>query len=354
MITQSDIRELIPHYYRKRVIFKEVKQNTINGNPFIAGVRGLNNNSLLLFMYNLENLEHMQTLGASLELIVWHELYHYLFGHLYVDPTAYKQPRLNIAMDCEINSYLLIPEEIAPSLAVAGNYALPTHKTWQYYYEHLPEDVGQPQDMPGCSMDKGQQDAITELAGTLVGDEYSLDTTALPPTPVIAHKYPNARGLTAAIDRVLTAEAGYYSRDRSLTKPHKTKGIGYAGKKRNEQPRVLIALDSSGSITSEMHRAFCSSIRRLCTDLQPTIIEFDDCIRHVGRKLSGKYWGGGTNFETVQEYAIAHTYNTIIWFTDCEGSFQQDNILHILVQWGSCSTRPVRFKDIPYTHAEGV
>lgn len=334
------IRSCIPPHIRKRCILRETTAN------IVMGVRGINNHALILLVYNPDRLRQITT-THPLQHIVWHELFHYIFGHVYEPPAtdaAYAKKR-NVAMDCQINSYIdWTPGQIT-TIAHPTNWGLPIKLTWREYMDLLPELPEAPQDS-ACSMDnQGDGEMSRALEEAAVAEGHTLDVR--PPAPTKNAPRGRTRNILSQVTRVLEEEAGYYSRYRSLTRPHKTKGVGYAGRKKAAQPKVMVALDASGSISTEQHSAFMATIRRLMSEIRPLIVEFDDSIRHIGRGLSGKYWGGGTNFELVQNLATTRGYDTIIWFTDCEGSFIKDDIYHVLCNIsGTTGARPSRFKNI--------
>lgn len=334
------IRECIPVHLRSRMILRETNAD------IVAGIRGVNNHSLMLLIYNPDKLRQMST-THPLKNIVWHELFHYIFGHVYepvVSDRAYLTKR-NIAMDCQINSYIYWTPEQLKSIAHPLNWDLPVKLSWREYMDLLPDDP-QPTTDTVCSIDTDCGDEVTRVAKDIAREEgYRLDSTSAMPIKTAARG--KARNVMSQITRVLEEEVGYYSRYPSMTRPHKVKGLGYAGKKKATQPKVLVALDASGSITTEQHSTFMTTVRRIMSEIRPLIIEFDDRIRHTGKGLSGKYWGGGTNFSLVQQFAASRGYDTIVWFTDCEGEFIEDDIYHIVCNIGGRSdARPVRHTNI--------
>lgn len=97
-------------------------------------------------------------------------------------------------------------------------------------------------------------------------------------------------------------------------------GMGDAGKGR----RVLVALDVSSSVSAADQRDFLNVARSL-KDVEATFITFSSCAQEF--KLSDKTFktGGGTNFDSVQEYAQSMTPQPtmIVMITDGQGWFMR-------------------------------
>jgi len=335
--------------------------------PAPAGTAMTKDHQHILLVYNAKLCQEVIDEGIPLETVGVHELYHYLFSHLYIQPVseiqtlidkAIKTPenliekekefldkyqeKLLMSCDCEVNSY--IPSLQRAPFCFPQMFDLPLYQSWDWYFEKIvvppqPKGQGKGQDHGKCSMGlppeqrQALKDALKDTAKAL---GYDLEEN---PTPVKLNPAPMPgrvkRGVRAAIERILGKELeNCFEKARTFAKPHKFKEDGYPGRKLIEGPKLIFAIDCSGSTTGEQQKSYYEITRRLLKEYNATVIEFDDKIKHIGKKPSFTQWGGGTSFEPVQKKAKEMGVDAVIWFTDACGSWDQDlalGIKHIVI-----------------------
>jgi predicted metal-dependent peptidase len=112
-----------------------------------------------------------------------------------------------------------------------------------------------------------------------------------------------------------------------------------------ETVKIVVALDTSGSIIDDVLKYFMSEVISICQtfeNLEMTVICCDADVKSVGKvytindvdkiELSG---GGGTSFVPVFEYCeeFLTDFNALIYFTDGYGDFPNPNDVNIKTLW---------------------
>ena len=94
------------------------------------------------------------------------------------------------------------------------------------------------------------------------------------------------------------------------------------GSKRNTISKLLVALDTSGSVTDAQLRQFISEMNGLVHLCQTDVIQFDTQLYGDPMTLSKKIKSfevkgrGGTDFAPPIKYFLDHNYDGLIMFTD--------------------------------------
>lgn len=107
----------------------------------------------------------------------------------------------------------------------------------------------------------------------------------------------------------------------TIHRPSKRYGV-HPGVRVRRRQRLLVAVDTSGSLSREEQAGFFSEIRFLArTGAEVTILEFDSEVKRVypyrGQRPAFLVGGGDTNFLPVLEYANAgERWDGLIVFTD--------------------------------------
>jgi predicted metal-dependent peptidase len=111
---------------------------------------------------------------------------------------------------------------------------------------------------------------------------------------------------------------------------------GLPGWAREIESRIVICVDTSGSIDSEQLNAFMAECRAITAlaGLTVVLIAADAVVSQI--ILPGEPFptvlggGGGTDFEPALEAARKHDPNCVIYFTDGDGEFPTSCPLHVL------------------------
>jgi len=288
--------------------------------------------------------------------ILKHELLHICLGHLTGNleetlsvRTEQERKLLNIAMDMEVNSN--IPEFLTGKYdcCIASQIGEENHKGTLYYYRKLRRL---------CQSQNGSQ-TIEKLSEGQKDDHSNLNQgQVLTSAEVqVAQSHINAKMVDAAEQTTKshgTIPSGLESLLKELMKPHKEVfnwkayfrrllGTMYdvnikttrckpskrfemaAGIKHKKKSKILVAVDTSGSVSDEELGEFFSEIRYIYkAGANITIMEFDVKIQKTyeySGKFTGKIHGrGGTDFNPPVNYYAKHLkeYSSMVMFSDGE------------------------------------
>lgn len=276
--------------------------------------------------------ELMERSGVNATTLIQHEFLHYLLGHLSINHTSSKTEeehiKENIAKDCEVNSELPELWDLGPECCCTHrHFEAPPHLFWERYLPFIPDEKVK-QHVTTCSLALSEEEMkklgeMIEQEMEAQGEKASLDPPQVqkknerrPPKA-----YPPS--ILQQLDKIMASEVpGYMDKEQSWVKPHKFLPLR-RGKIKSIQPKILVAVDCSGSTQGNVLQEFFQAVTRLLSDLRCEILEFSESICHVGKHPSGNLWGGGTNFRCVQEYVWKHDYDCVIWFTDGEDMFHK-------------------------------
>jgi predicted metal-dependent peptidase len=118
---------------------------------------------------------------------------------------------------------------------------------------------------------------------------------------------------------------------RTLKRPHRRVPDYPWGRRKEEQTRIVVAVDNSGSVSTRLLNRFFGEILKLSAisnDVQ--VIVADSDVHKVFQLKSEKDFqrvegGGGTDFNPAIQYANTHfrDYDLMIYLTDGECSFPE-------------------------------
>jgi len=280
-------------------------------------------------------LEYNPTYLASLSphqqaAVLEHELRHILHRHL--ERQGMRDPqRWNIACDMAINSHIAhIPAHaLQPPAHLWG-------KSAEEIYDCLPADSGcaaehccltDAPDEAQEALDSAYRQLLSE-AQRRFGPERIADELRRPAVDISG---------TDAVWLTPQGELGvpwldilaHYSQcqahRRSLARPDR-RGLSPWGRVRERQPRVVVALDTSGSIDAALGAAFLAELHRIrphCLVL--TVILADQAVHAVlpfEELASTSFIGrGGTDFSAAITYVNLHlsNYDLCVYLTDGHG-----------------------------------
>jgi len=336
--------------------------------------------------YQLYINEHFwDILSANQHIgLLKHELLHIAFFHITDYEHLTDQEIANIAMDIEINQYIdkdLLP----PGPQLPESYPelkLEPKKGTQYYYDKLMQGkkagncpnlnamlaagamgIAIPGDGSGDGKGGGQMVKIRGKGGGEIevqlpdhstwGEFEELDeaTKKLIKTQTghllseVADQVSKSRGtvpgeMAEILERIKQLEPpkfnwrGYLRRFvggsvKTFTKMSKSKPnfrfLDNPGLKHKQRRRILVAVDTSGSVSTNELKEFLGEINHIHrTGTEVIIAQCDAAIKHLGKfdpkqdfKISGR---GGTSFHPVTDYYDANfrKFNCLIYLTDGE------------------------------------
>ena len=130
-------------------------------------------------------------------------------------------------------------------------------------------------------------------------------------------------------------------RRATRARPNRRYGYINPGSKRNYTSKVLVAFDTSGSVSDSQLKYFATELNGLIDHVKVDLVQFDWVIqgepepyekKHKSIKILGR---GGTNFEPVITLADSMKYDGLIIFTDGYAPFPPKPKARML--WAVCT-----------------
>jgi len=283
------------------------------------------------------NPKYWNTLSDELQVsLLLHEVYHIVFQHMFLWNLFNNKELLNIAADAEVNSYIknLGPDWIHPS-----RFNLESKQGTKFYYENIQlngvyckaidNHDNWENDFQSCS------DAEKQLIQNQINTQIKSAAEQIMKT---RGKIPGE--LSVIIDELFKVKPrifnwkAYFRRmlgyifDINIRKTRKKESNRFpeaAGIKHKKKVSILIAVDTSGSVSNQELSDFFSEISHIYkAGARVTILECDTKIS-ANYEFTGKFTGkvhgrGGTNFQPPVDYYREHLkeYSALIYFTDGE------------------------------------
>lgn len=281
--------------------------------------------------------------------LLCHEVYHIVFQHMFLWDSFPNKEVLGLAADCEVNSYLnnLDNSWVTPSI-----WNLPLRQGTKFYYEEIIKQSQQQsnnensysnndnlktkddhsqwgKDFHECSDAEKQliQNQINnqiktaaeqtiKMRGTIPAELQEIVNELLKPKPRIFDWKLYFRRMLGSIY------------DINIKKTRRKESIRFpesAGIKHKKKVSILVAVDTSGSVSNEELKDFFNEITYIYkAGARITILECDARIsanyEYTG-KWTGKVHGrGGTDFQPVIDYYRNNKkdYAALVYFTDGE------------------------------------
>ena len=264
--------------------------------------------------------------------VLEHEANHILHGHLTENWSMFPdKTRLNYAMDAEINNYI---DNLPKDCIKPEKYNLMPFLGTKYYYEHLPEDIKEPEfDIH----DWKDFENLSDAEKTIIKNQIDhIAKTAAEETQKMQGKIP--AGLEDYIKNLFKKKerifdwTKYFRRligtaiDVQLRKSRKRESIRFpdaSGIKHKKKSNIVVVVDTSGSVSDKELVQFFNEIYYVWSaGTNVTIIENDAAIQRIYQysgKWDGKVTGrGGTIFTDSVKWINDHRrdYQTAVFFTD--------------------------------------
>lgn len=305
------------------------------------------------------NPEYWETLDDIQQLnLIQHEIYHIVFQHMFMTPFFKNHEVLNVAADCEVNSYLQNLDDtwIVPSMFNAesklgtkvyydiimsqtpppppqggggsnGSNGLPDtkddHSSWDKEFKECSDAEKQLIQNQINSQIKTAAEQTMKMRGTIPAEMKAIVDELFKPKPRVFDWKAYFRRMLGSIYDINIKKT---RRKESIRFP------GAAGIKHKKKVSILVAVDTSGSVNDEELKDFFSEITYIYkVGARITILECDAEIsanyEYTG-KWTGKVHGrGGTDFQPVIDYYRKNIkdYAALVYFTDGECSIP-DNV----------------------------
>lgn len=283
--------------------------------------------------------------------VLLHELHHISLNHLIINKDFENHKRFNIAADAEVNCYI---SNLPEGTIYAKNLGFEDRMGAKWYYEHLNARSSSNNSNQNGDGNNGSTslenldsfddhshwkefDNLTETEKTLIQNEidYKLKNAAeetfkqrgtIPGClkeiiEELFKKNPPIYNWKSHFRRILSTEI-----DTQFKKTYKRLSKRFPnspGIKLKRKISILIAVDTSGSVSKEELAEFFTEINHIHqTGAKVTVLECDTIIQKKWEfkgiqdiKISGR---GGTDFEPAIEYYKTHKseYSLFVFFTD--------------------------------------
>lgn len=322
-------------------------------------------NGRIKLVYNTEFLSKLS--DSSAVEILKHECLHLINDHINRSQGAKEKNMLkhkmeNIAQDCAINQYLdnKVIEEIG-GVTLNKFRELLSHKpedfelkpkmTYEYYYDLLEQEKEARENQQG---DQGEgQGSLGDQLSDMEMDDHgqfgemdALDKAMLEEKIKEAAEQARASGagrLPSEVEELLELKKkptqnwkrllkrfvgqGVKANNKSSrSRRNRRYGIKVAGKKKDHIARILVVLDTSGSMTwGNRTEKVLSELYGIWKEMPDNRLDITECDAQIQKvftydgktdfKISGR---GGTDMEPALEYADKNKYDGVIFLTDGE------------------------------------
>ena len=300
------------------------------------------------------NPEYWETQDDIQQLnLIQHEVYHIVFQHMFMTPFFKNHEVLNVAADCEVNSYLqnldntwiipsmfnaepklgtktyydIIMNQTPPPLPQRGgdgngSNGLPNtkddHSSWGKEFQECSDAEKQLIQNQINSQIKTAAEQTIKMRGTIPAEMQAIVDELFKPKPRVFDWKAYFRRMLGSIYDINIKKT---RRKESIRFP------GAAGIKHKKKVSILVAVDTSGSVNDEELKDFFSEITYIYkAGARITILECDAAIS-ANYEYTGKWTGkvhsrGGTDFQPVIDYYRKNIkdYAALVYFTDGECS----------------------------------
>lgn len=300
----------------------------------------------------LVNKEYFYSLSdAHRAGLLMHEMLHLAMQHL-LRGKDLDNKLANIAMDIAINQY--IPAELLPPGALLpALYNLTPNKSFEHYYIELQKRKVDPQEqtldehnwdsplntdeeLDGSSefpadaqlSEEMKEEVIKRIVENAVAESEQSKPGSVPIQISEELEKRQIRKSKINWQQKLRNYIGKrYGNEYESTRnrPNRRLGLGAPGTKRVDAPKVLIAIDESGSVSDNMVMDLISEVKWILNIIadKTEVVFFDteivksimlDKLREVPKRVAS----GGTNFQAVINYANTKHPDLLIMLTDGE------------------------------------
>lgn len=309
----------------------------------------------LALYYNPDFVDKLNS--TELRSVLKHEALHILLHHLTrAKHFAYNPRGYNIAADCAINCHI---EGLPDGALYPNQFGLDSNQSSEYYYEKLKKEA---EDKHG-----GDFDEVIQGKGDTVDDHSMWDDFD---DDIIEEKVRNiaekaikeqekkgwgnisgnlAGQIIAANKPVVNwkKEARWFinklvmmGRRSTRMRPNRRYGVAQPGSKRNYTSRLLVAFDTSGSVSDTQLEYFATELNGMIDHVQVDFVQFDTQIHGKPEsysKRAGKIaikGRGGTCFAPVIHLADEQKYDGLVIFTDGYAPFPAKPKTRVM--WAVC------------------
>jgi predicted metal-dependent peptidase len=291
----------------------------------------------LALYYNPDFIEGLTP--TELRSVLKHEALHVLLHHLTRAKHFAFNPRgYNIAADCAINCHIEgLPEgALYPKL-----FGLEDNQSSEWYYERLKKEAEEKNkdfnelagEAGGDTVDDHSmwdefdddivEEKIRNIAEKAIKEQEKKGWGDIPgnlAAQIIAANKPIVNWKKEV--RWFINKLVLMGRMNTRMRPHRRYGIDSPGSKRDYTSKLLVAFDTSGSVSDSQLEYFATELNGMIDHIEAHFIQFDTQIYGEPKaftKKAGKIdikGRGGTNFHPVIQLAEEKNYDGVVIFTD--------------------------------------
>jgi predicted metal-dependent peptidase len=308
----------------------------------------------LALYYNPDFIETLST--TELRSVLKHEALHVLLHHLTrAKHFAYNPRGYNIAADCAINCHI---EGLPEGALYPNQFGLEDNQSSEWYYEKLKKECeDQGTDFDGIIDGKGDtvddhsmwddfdddivEEKVRNIAEKAIKEQEKKGWGSISgnlASQIIAANKPVVNWKKEV--RWFINKLVLMGRKSTRMRPNRRYGWTSPGSKRNYTSRLLVAFDTSGSVSDTQLEYFVTELNGMIDHVEVDFIQFDTQLYGDPKPFSKKaakvdiVGRGGTCFEPVIQLADERKYDGLVVFTDGYAPFPSKPKTRML--WAVC------------------
>jgi len=308
----------------------------------------------LALYYNPDFVDSLST--TELRSVLKHEALHVLLHHLTrAKHFAYNPRGYNIAADCAINCHI---EGLPQGALYPNQFGLEDNQSSEWYYEKLKKECeGQGKDFDQLIEGKGDtvddhsmwddfdddivEEKVRNIAEKAIKEQEKKGWGSIGgslASQIIAANKPVVNWKKEV--RWFINKLVLMGRKSTRMRPNRRYGFTSPGSKRNYTSRLLVAFDTSGSVSDTQLEYFATELNGMIDHVEVDFIQFDTKLYGDPKPFSKKaakvdiVGRGGTCFEPVIHLADERKYDGLVVFTDGYAPFPSKPKTRML--WAVC------------------
>lgn len=308
----------------------------------------------LALYYNPDFVDKLSS--NELRGVLKHEALHVLLHHLTrVKHFAYNPKGYNIAADMAINCHI---EGLPPNCFYPKTFGLEDGQSAEFYYDKLKkeaekqkQDLSEFADSQGDTLDDHSmwgdfeddivEEKIRNIAEKAIKEQEKKGWGSIEgklAQQIIAANRPVVNWKKEV--RWFINKLVLMGRHSTRMRPNRRYGFTSPGSKRDYTSRLLVAFDTSGSVSDSQLEYFATELNGMIDHVECDFIQFDWVIHGEPKPYSKKagkidiVGRGGTNFTPVIELADSLNYDGLVVFTDGYAPFPPKPKTRML--WAVC------------------
>ena len=308
----------------------------------------------LALYYNPDFIDKLSS--TELRSVLKHEALHVLLHHLTrAKHFAYNPRGYNIAADCAINCHI---EGLPDGALYPNQFGLQDNQSSEFYYEKLKKEAeGKGQDFDELIEGKGDtvddhsmwedfdddivEEKVRNIAEKAIKEQEKKgwgNISGNLASQIIAANKPVVNWKKEV--RWFINKLVLMGRKNTRMRPNRRYGFTSPGSKRNYTSKLLVAFDTSGSVSNTQLEHFATELNGMIDHVEADFIQFDTKIYGEPKpftKKAGKIdivGRGGTYFHPVIELADERKYDGLVIFTDGYAPFPDKPKTRML--WAVC------------------